>query len=68
MDNQLKPAKPLFNCLLRCHVCLRLLAITHGIEKIPGVKINYSACPLHPKGDFHVDWEPVEDLARTWKG
>ncbi len=58
-EEESKPtSKQLYTCLLRCFVCLRLLSETRHVEKKPGVKVNYSECPLHKDKGVHVDWEP----------
>jgi len=57
MDEK-KPSKKLYTCTLRCIICHRLLALTYGVEKIPGAKVNYNECPMHKDKGVHVEWEP----------
>ena len=54
------PNKQFYTCFIRCIVCMRLLAETKHVEKLPGVRVNYNECPLHKGKGVVAEWEPEE--------
>jgi hypothetical protein len=62
MENLSATPKPkLYTCVMKCAICLRELGVAYHVLKTPGVRIDFSDCPLHkPLSRYGslLEWSP----------
>jgi len=55
------PSEKLYDCVLKCSHCLRVLYHKKRVPKTLGIKVgtDYKGCPEHPNKGFLIEWEPL---------
>jgi hypothetical protein len=61
MTSQTPLNEKLYNYVMKCAHCLRILYIKKGVAKTVGIRVgpDYKGCPEHPDKGFLIEWEPL---------